>query len=30
VLDDPDAELDADALRGRVLSVGRKRFVRLA
>ena len=28
-LDDPDAEFEADALHGRVLSFGRRRFVRL-
>ncbi|MGZ8602289.1 MAG: tyrosine--tRNA ligase [Actinomycetota bacterium] len=28
-LDDPDAEFDVDALRGKVLAVGRRRFVRL-
>jgi tyrosyl-tRNA synthetase len=30
VLDDPQAELLPEALRGRVLQVGRRRFVRLA
>jgi tyrosyl-tRNA synthetase len=29
-LTDPDAELDPKELRGRVLQVGRRRFVRLA
>lgn len=28
-LDDPDAEFDADSLRGKVLAFGRRRFVRL-
>jgi len=28
-LDDPDAELDADSLRGKVLAFGRRRFVRI-
>ena len=30
VLQDPDAELTVAELRGRVLQVGRRRFVRLA
>lgn len=30
VLDDPDAEFEPDALRGKVLAVGKRRFVRLA
>ncbi|CAN5777071.1 tyrosine--tRNA ligase [soil metagenome] len=29
VLEDPDAELEVDAVRGEVLSVGRRRFVRI-
>jgi tyrosyl-tRNA synthetase len=29
VLDDPDAEFEVDALRGKVLAVGKRRFVRL-
>ncbi|HET9311544.1 MAG TPA: tyrosine--tRNA ligase [Actinomycetota bacterium] len=29
VLDDPQAEFEADALRGKILAVGRRRFVRL-
>ena len=28
-VDDPDAELDADELRGKILALGRRRFVRL-
>ena len=28
-VDDPDAEFDADGLRGRILALGRRRFVRL-